>query len=120
MIKGLILQKPFFGAVQRTISDLKNDSEVFMLSMCDLMWELSVPLGADRDHEYCNPTVGDKSSLWEEIELLGWKVMVTGCDGDPLIDNQVRFVNFLKDRGVEVNKPILRGVLPRIRVSGFI
>lgn len=101
-IKGLILQQPFFGAAERTGSELKSDGRIFTLNMSDLMWELSLPIGVDRDHEYCNPTVGNKSSLWSEIKRLGWKIMVTGCDGDPLIDHQVKFVKNLKEGGIDV------------------
>jgi acetyl esterase/lipase len=63
-IRGLILQQPFFGGIQRTGSELRlvNDPAL-PPSVSDLMWELSLPIGVDRDHEYCNPTVGGGSKL---------------------------------------------------------
>ncbi|CAK7336654.1 unnamed protein product [Dovyalis caffra] len=66
------------------------------------MWNLALPSGVDRDHEYCNPMVDGGSKLWENLRLLGWKVMVTGCDGDPMIDRQIEFVNMLVTRDVKV------------------
>ncbi|KAK2999455.1 hypothetical protein RJ639_023080 [Escallonia herrerae] len=73
------------------------------LSANDLMWELALPVGVDRDHEYCNPTVGGgPSGTWDEIRVLGWRVLVIGCDGDPLIDRQVELVKVLEEKGVNV------------------
>ena len=59
-----------------------------LLCVTDLMWELSLPIGVDCDHEYCNPMVGGGSKLLEKIMLLGWKVLLTGCDGDQLFDQR--------------------------------
>ncbi|XP_071723689.1 carboxylesterase 20 [Rutidosis leptorrhynchoides] len=97
-IKGLILNQPFFSGVLRTDSELRliNDA-VLPLCVADLMWELSLPRGVDRDHEYCNPTVG-----LEKIGKLKWKVLLTGWDGDPIIDRQVELANAMKCRGVQV------------------
>ncbi|KAF5733391.1 carboxylesterase 1-like [Tripterygium wilfordii] len=67
------------------------------------MWDMSLPIGANRDHEYCNPTVGDDGKkLWDKVGLLGWKVLVIGCNGDPLIDRQISLVEMLKGKGVQV------------------
>ncbi|TXG46191.1 hypothetical protein EZV62_028312 [Acer yangbiense] len=57
-IKGLILHQPFFGRVKRTCSELSLfTNKIFPVCVSDLMWDLSLPIRADRDHEYCNPTV---------------------------------------------------------------
>ena len=102
-IKGLILQQPFFGGTQRSESELRLvDDPKLPLCVTDLMWELSLPIGVDRDHEYCNPTVGGGSKLLEKIRLLGWKVLVTGCDGDHLFDHQVKLAKLLEEHGVHV------------------
>ncbi|CAL5407741.1 unnamed protein product [Camellia sinensis] len=70
-IKGLILHHPFFGGSDRVGSELGLIKDpVLTIPGTDLRWELSLPVGADRDHEYCNPTVGggrinqSRSSCW--------------------------------------------------------
>ncbi|KAI4351841.1 hypothetical protein L6164_006151 [Bauhinia variegata] len=102
-IKGLILVQPFFGGVKRTASELRlmNDSHL-PLCATDLMWELSLPRGADRDHEYCNLTVGNGSKQLDEMERLRWRVLVTGCDGDPLFNRQREVVNLVAHKRVRV------------------
>ncbi|PIN08696.1 Arylacetamide deacetylase [Handroanthus impetiginosus] len=102
-IKGLILHQPFFGGVERTQSEIRlaND-KIFPPSLADLMWYLSLPVGADRDHEYCNPMMGIKLKLLEDMKKEGWKFLVTGWDEDMLIDRQIEFVSMLKDRGMDV------------------
>ncbi|KAK1576714.1 hypothetical protein Q3G72_015919 [Acer saccharum] len=104
-IKGLILHHPFFGGVKRTGSELRlvNDP-VLPTCVTDLMWDFSLPLGVDydRDHEYCNPTVESGSKVLEQIKSLGWKMMVIGCDGDPLIDRQIELAKIMEQKGVQV------------------
>ncbi|KAF4400733.1 hypothetical protein G4B88_001288 [Cannabis sativa] len=102
-IRGLILHQPFFGGVQRCDSELRlvNDS-VLPLCVSDLMWELALPEGVDRDHMYSNPMVSDGSKSLEIIKSLQWKVMVAGWDGDPLYDRQIEFVKMLEKMSVSV------------------
>ncbi|KAK2994272.1 hypothetical protein RJ640_022925 [Escallonia rubra] len=103
-IRGLILHHPYFGGSSRTQSETRlADNKTLPLSKNDLMWELALPVGVDRDHEYCNPMVsGGPSGIWDEIKVLGWSVLVIGCDGDPLIDRQVELVKVLEEKGVNV------------------
>ncbi|KAK4280445.1 hypothetical protein QN277_012070 [Acacia crassicarpa] len=103
-IKGLILHQPFFGGSQRTESEVRlANNPTLPLSGGDLLWELSLPVGADRDHEYCNPTaMRDWSAKFDEIERLRWEVVLTACDGDPTIDRQMEVVKMLRSRGVKV------------------
>ncbi|XP_028768544.1 carboxylesterase 1-like [Neltuma alba] len=102
-IKGLILVQPFFGGVKRTSSEqrLENDTNL-PLPATDLMWELSLPQGADRDHEYSNPTTEKGSKGFDDIKRRGWKVIVFGCYGDPLIDRQINLVKSLQENGAQV------------------
>ncbi|XWS27535.1 hypothetical protein CRYUN_Cryun26dG0124100 [Craigia yunnanensis] len=95
-IRGLILHQPFFGGVQRTESELRLVNDLFFPPcVSDLMWELSLPIGVDCDHMYCNPTVGgDFITISEKIQRLGWRVLVTGCDGDQMIDRQMELVKW--------------------------
>ena len=68
-IKGLILHHPFFGGSKRTESKLRLlNTPVLPLCNTDLMWKLALPIGVDRDHEYCNPTVGGR---FDQIRELG-------------------------------------------------
>ncbi|OMO67775.1 Alpha/beta hydrolase-3 [Corchorus olitorius] len=102
-IKGLILHHPFIGGVERTESELRSDAPLFRPCVSDLMWELSLPIGVDRDHEYCNPTVGSSnSSAFEKIKRLGWRVFVAGCHGDQLIDRQIELVKIMEKAYIQV------------------
>jgi|UniRef100_A0A2N9EMX3 acetyl esterase/lipase len=109
VIKGLILRHPFFGGSQRTESELRlvND-KILPPSVSDVLWELSLPI-ADRDHEYSNPTVGGGSQILEKIKLLGWRVLVVGCDGDPLFDREVELAKLMEEKGVLVVRHFSEG-----------
>ncbi|KAJ8447394.1 hypothetical protein Cgig2_013171 [Carnegiea gigantea] len=55
-IAGIILNQPMLGGMRRTKSELKYAcDEIVPLPCWDLMWELALPKGTDRDHGYCNP-----------------------------------------------------------------
>ena len=76
------------------------------------MWELSLPLGVNRDHEHCNPTVEGGPNLSEgvnKMRSLGVRLLVIGCDGDPLIDRQVELVKLLKEKGLRVESNFTEG-----------
>ncbi|KAK9144932.1 hypothetical protein Sjap_004835 [Stephania japonica] len=64
------------------------------------MWELSVPRGADRDHEYSNLTVGS-AGRWEKI---GWsgRCFVSAHGGDPLVDRELAVARMMEGEGVKV------------------
>lgn len=102
-IKGLILHQPYFGGTKRTQSEerLVKDN-VLPININDIMWDLALPIGVDRDHEYCNLTATGGSRVCDRIRMLGWKVIVTGCDEDPLNDRQMELVKIMKEKGVEV------------------
>ncbi|KAJ9164116.1 hypothetical protein P3X46_023730 [Hevea brasiliensis] len=100
-IKGLILHHPYFGGLERTASELKMVKDpILPLPGNDLMWELSLPVGADRDHKYSNPMAGRGSNMFELVRAIGLRVLVTACHGDPLIDRQVEFAKMLEEKGV--------------------
>ncbi|KAF8380365.1 hypothetical protein HHK36_027850 [Tetracentron sinense] len=99
-ISGLILNQPLFGGVQRTESELIFAAdEVIPLPAVDLAWELALPIGADRDHRFCNPMV--EGAHYEKIGLLG-RCLVIGYCGDMTIDRQQEFVRMLVRHGVQV------------------
>ncbi|KAK3447290.1 carboxylesterase 1 [Eucalyptus grandis] len=112
-IRGLILHHPFFGGIQRTPSELRlvND-QMLPLAKGDFTWELSLPLGATRDHVYCNPMVDGGSKISEGVDKmrsLGWRLLVAGCDGDPLFDRQVEFAQMMQEKGVSVVRVLTEG-----------
>lgn len=102
-IRGLILHHPFFGGEERSGSEIRlvND-QVCPPIVTDVFWDLCLPVGVDRDHEYSNPTVGDGSKNLEKIGRLRWKVMVIGGEEDPMIDRQRDVAKLMKKKGVEV------------------
>ncbi|KAG4910471.1 hypothetical protein JHK87_056587 [Glycine soja] len=102
-IRGLILSQPFFGGTKRVPSEVRLvDDPVLPPHVCDLLWELSLPLGVDRDHEYCNPTAGDGPVILDRVRQLAWRVLVSGCHGDPLLDHQMALARLIEEKGVAV------------------
>ncbi|KAF8082036.1 hypothetical protein N665_0851s0008 [Sinapis alba] len=102
-IRGLILHHPFFGGEERCESELRHvNDQVFPPIVGDVCWELCLPVGANRDHVYSNPTVGDGEDNMEIIKRLGLKVMVSGGGRDPMIDSQRDVAKFMKEKGVDV------------------
>ncbi|PKI31426.1 hypothetical protein CRG98_048181 [Punica granatum] len=75
---------------------------MFPLGVIDLIWELALSASANRDHEYCNPTVNGGSKVLDKIRTLGWRYLVTGCRGDPLVDRQVEAARLLEKKGLTV------------------
>ncbi|CAA6657196.1 unnamed protein product [Spirodela intermedia] len=98
-IRGLILNQPFFGGVERTpsekamiedkilplpITDLLTPSETSTdLPINDLLWELALPEGTDRDHPFCNPLL--RHHHWRRRRWLP-RCLIRCYLGDPLID----------------------------------
>ncbi|XP_024996454.1 probable carboxylesterase 9 [Cynara cardunculus var. scolymus] len=99
-IAGIILCQPFIGGKKRTKSELKLAADVFFpLPVIDVLWELALPKGTDRDHRFCNP-LGDEQ-VKEKMKKLG-RCLVIGFGGDPLIDRQQDLVQLLVMQGVMV------------------
>ncbi|KAL1816372.1 hypothetical protein DCAR_0520759 [Daucus carota subsp. sativus] len=101
-IKGLILQQPFFSGLERTESEIRLGSgSILTLAGSDHMWNMSLPVGVDRDHEYCNPLIGGGSVNIERLRVLGWRVLTCGGSGDHLIDKQMELHRMLEEKGVQ-------------------
>ncbi|KAI4324951.1 hypothetical protein MLD38_030392 [Melastoma candidum] len=103
-IRGMILHHTYLGGEERTESELRlvNDS-VLPLAVADFMWQLALPIGADRDHMFCNPIPERNPGLTESldrIKRLGWRILVTGGDNDPTFDRQVALVNLIRGKGI--------------------
>ncbi|XP_047963733.1 carboxylesterase 1-like [Salvia hispanica] len=107
-IRGLILHQPFFGGVERTASEIRlAENEILPLYMTDIFWDLALPIGANRDHEFSNPFKG----LMEVDKIVseGWRILVTGYEGDPLIDRQRELAKLLREKGVVVVEDFREG-----------
>ncbi|KAD6796318.1 hypothetical protein R6Q59_019881 [Mikania micrantha] len=102
-IRGLILHSLFIGGVVPVESEtrLGNFGTLFSKSMSDAMWDLALPVGANRDHEYCNLLMGGSLDGMERIKDVGWRVMVVGRYSDMMIDRQIEFAKTLELKGVE-------------------
>ncbi|KAK9117142.1 hypothetical protein Sjap_016089 [Stephania japonica] len=100
-IVGLILNDACFGGVERSGSEMRlaND-KVLPLAAKDLSWDLSLPRGADRDHEYSNPTVGSVGR-WEKIGWAG-RCFVSAHGGDLLVDRELAVAKMMEREGVKV------------------
>ncbi|OEL25789.1 putative carboxylesterase 8 [Dichanthelium oligosanthes] len=99
-VRGLLLHQPYLGGVERTPSEAASEDDAMLpLEANDKLWSLALPVGADRDHEFCNPV---KSMAPEALAGLP-RCLVTGNRDDPLIDRQREFALWLRDQGgVEV------------------
>lgn len=99
-ISGIILNQPMLSGNQRTKSELKYAcDELYPLPVWDLMWELALPKGTDRDHRYCNPM--KDPMLQSKICKLG-RCLVIGYSMDPMVDRQQDFVSMLMGCGAKV------------------
>ncbi|WCJ40855.1 alpha/beta-Hydrolases superfamily protein [Euphorbia peplus] len=101
-VRGFVLHHPFFGGSKRTESELKMFNDRFLpMDLTDMLWELCLPVGSDRDHEYSNPMtrVSLSSKLIQEA---GLQVLVLGAYGDPLIDRELELAKTLKENGVMI------------------
>nr|DAD18876.1 TPA_asm: hypothetical protein HUJ06_020339 [Nelumbo nucifera] len=68
--------------------------------MMDQYWKSILPVGADRDHEFCNPMV--EGCTTDMIRLLG-KCFMRGFGGDVSTDRQKELVEMLLKHGIHVD-----------------
>lgn len=65
-LKGRILIQPFFGGEIRTNSEeyiAQPPGSALSLAVSDTYWQLLLPLGSDRDHQWSNPVAKGSSKL---------------------------------------------------------
>lgn len=99
-IDGLILNQPIFGGKQRTGSEIQHATDhILPLPAMDLMWELALPKGMDRDHRFCNPLLEGPHQM--KLGALQ-RCLVIGFGLNPLIDRQQEFVKMLLRHGIQV------------------
>jgi len=98
-VRGLVLHQPYLGGVERTPSEAASEDDFMVpLEANDKLMSLALPVGADRDHEFSNPV---KVMAPEAVVGLP-RCLVSGSDGDPLVDRQKGFAAWLQDSGVDV------------------
>ncbi|WVZ91781.1 hypothetical protein U9M48_037907 [Paspalum notatum var. saurae] len=95
-LRGLLLHQPYLGGVERTASEAGSEDDVMLpLEASDRLWSLALPVGADRDHEFCNPAKALPPGALRGLP----RCLVTGNRGDPLVDRQRDFARWLRDQG---------------------
>lgn len=106
-IKGLILIQPFIGGEARTRSEkfsVQPPRSALTLAASDTYWRLALPVGADRDHPWCNPMVAGAA------EVRGVEVMVGVSEMDILKDRNLEWCANLVSKGVKVEQVVCKGV----------
>ncbi|GLJ50068.1 hypothetical protein SUGI_1064820 [Cryptomeria japonica] len=93
-IRGAILLQPFFGAQERTQSEIlcPVDSQLDV-QVCDTLWRLALPMGSSRDHPFSNPI----KYLQLELPLPPMLVVLGGKDC--LCDRGVEYYEAIRNSG---------------------
>ncbi|KAL2896469.1 putative carboxylesterase 17 [Bienertia sinuspersici] len=106
-LRGTILIQPFFGGESRTSSEKapQPHRSALTLSASDAYWRMSLPLGANRDHPWCNPLANN--SL-KSAELPAMLVCVS--EMDILMDRNKEFCSALVNAGKSVKMVVYKGV----------
>ncbi|KAK6927966.1 Alpha/beta hydrolase fold-3 [Dillenia turbinata] len=110
-LKGIILIQPFFGGESRTMSEkhaTQPPISALTLSSSDTYWRLSLPLGASRDHPWCNPLARGGAAKLSDLRLP--KTLVCISELDILKDRNLEFCSTLSAAGKKVETVIHKGV----------
>ncbi|KAL4577603.1 hypothetical protein LXL04_013713 [Taraxacum kok-saghyz] len=108
--KGVVLIQPFFGAESRTVSEkqsVQTTSSALTLSASDTYWRLALPVGATRDHPWCNLFAKDATRL-SDSRL--FKTMVCVAELDILKDRNLELAAALSSVGASVQTVIYKDV----------
>lgn len=106
-IIGLLMNQPFFGGLHRTQSEVRLEEDKYVpLYVCDVLWSLALPHGANRDHEFCNPIKG--GNYLGRVQRLPRCFMKSDI-GDPMADRAMQLVHLLQSYGVQVIYQLNRG-----------
>lgn len=109
-LKGVILIQPFFGGESRTVSEKHADqrfNSALTLSASDTYWRLALPIGANRDHPWCNPLAKSATKL---RDLALPRTMICVSELDILRDRSLEFCTAMVNAGKRVDKVIYKGV----------
>lgn len=98
-LAGIILIQPFFGGVERTVSEIQyKNGTLNKLDEIDWYWRAFLPSEADRDHPSAN-VCGPKSPAFLPMNLPRMLVIVGGKD--PLSDRQIQYAEAMQSAGKE-------------------
>ncbi|KAF5479887.1 hypothetical protein F2P56_000670 [Juglans regia] len=109
-LKGIILIQPFFGGEALTWSERYTNqppNSALTLSVSHAYWRLSLPLGAKRDHPWCNPLANGAAKL-RDLRLP--TIMVCISEMDILKDRNLEFCSALISAGKRVETVMYKGV----------
>ncbi|KAK9114843.1 hypothetical protein Syun_021640 [Stephania yunnanensis] len=109
-LKGTILIQPFFGGEARTYSEkymVQPPKSALTVAASDVYWRLSLPLGANRDHQWCNPFAKGAMDL-EDLRVP--PIMVCISELDILKDRNLEFCNGMSRAGKRVEHVMYMGV----------
>ncbi|KAF9592800.1 hypothetical protein IFM89_017370 [Coptis chinensis] len=109
-LKGSILIQPFFGGEERTYSErymVQPPNSALSVTTSDVYWRLSLPIGANRDHPYCNP-LAKGATRFEDMKLP--RTMVCISEMDILKDRNLEFCNAISRSGNKVEHHMYMGV----------
>ncbi|KAM1919307.1 hypothetical protein FF1_023834 [Malus domestica] len=110
-LKGTVLIQPFFGGEARTWSEkctTQPPYSALTLSNSDAYWRLSLPLGASRDHPWCNPLTNSSMAKLRDLRLPSMMVCVSELD--ILKDRNFELCNGLSSMGKRVETTMYKGV----------
>ncbi|XP_010263304.1 PREDICTED: probable carboxylesterase 17 [Nelumbo nucifera] len=111
-LKGTILIQPFFGGEGRTHSELytaQPSTSALSLTASDVYWRLALPVGANRDHPWCNPLVNNGSAMLETSRIPPTMVFIS--EMDILKDRNLEFCSaMIKAGNKRVEQLMCRGV----------
>ncbi|KVI08874.1 probable carboxylesterase 17 [Cynara cardunculus var. scolymus] len=108
--KGMILIQPFFGGETRSMSEKKSSqpsNSALTLSASDTYWRLALPVGAMRDHPWCNPLARGAPRL---SDLKALKTMVCAGELDILKDRNLELAASLAGSGSRVQSMVYKDV----------
>jgi acetyl esterase/lipase len=104
-LQGGILVHPFFSGEERIECELGAEVEGFV-KVVDGIWTISLPLGADRDHPFCNP-VGARSPALSTLVFP--RMLVFVAEKDLLRDRGILYYEALKKAGKDVDFVMTEG-----------
>ncbi|KAB1211176.1 putative carboxylesterase 17 [Morella rubra] len=109
-LRGAILIQPFFGGEALTWSERYSNqppNSALTPAVADVYWRLSLPLGANRDHPWCNPLATGVARL-RDLRLPN--IMVCVSEMDILKDRNLEFCSALNSSGKRVETVLYKGV----------